>query len=738
MAGVAPEDRAHPEEDLNARWARLDLSIIIVGYESAEPLGECLRSLERCSDESSREIIVVDNASSDETVGMIRRDFPAVELIENSANVGLSRAVNRGIRASNGRYVLVLNPDIVVRSGGLDALVAFMDATPEAGLAGAKLLNSDGSLQHSCRGFYTFWTLLLRRTVLGKVFRSSRAIRRHLMLDFDHESPLEVDWVLGACMIVRRSAMADVGAMDERFFLYFEDVDWCYRMWRGGWSVWYVPSSVMEHGHARESARPGINRLLIAHLISLLHFYEKWGGIIYRMKKHRRILLTLANVLADLVAINGGFLLAYGLRANLQGLLTTDYLTLGTYYPAFVGFANIAFLLVFAFLGLYSGRRVRESGAALAVRIIRASAVTAVLLMASTFLTSTTIYSRVLVGTFCILVALLDIALRGVLRWMQTLARAGGFDLTRVVIVGTDRVATQLAANIAGSPELGYDLVGLVTANAGNGGARGEDLAVPLVGSLDELPELIDRQRIEEVIFADPGLSSASISDFLIEARRSTVEVKMLSDLTSLLTRRARVEEFLDVPIVAFEREALLGAQAGVKRLIDILAALLLLILTAPFVLAAALVCLVARGRPLFERHRRVGLGGEPIAILGLRRQETPGALRRFVTRHGLDRVPELWDVIAGRMSLVGPAPLTETEAAACSPRERVRFDARPGVTGLARVAGSARAVQDTGGALDAYYVQNWSLGGDVRIAMRWLLLCLAGRCSPPTDDLDD
>ncbi len=734
MAGVATEARAHPAKKIAGDGAELDLSIIIVGYNSAEPLAACLRSLAECRDIVSREVLVVDNASADDTGEMVRRDFPWAEYHENAANVGLSRAVNRGIRASRGRHILVLNPDIEARPGSLDALVGFMDATPGAGLAGAKLINTDGSLQLSCRAFYTFWTLLLRRTFLGKLFRRSGAIRRHLMLDYDHESPREVDWVLGACMLVRRAAMADVGAMDERFFLYFEDVDWCYRMWRGGWKVWYVPDAVMDHRHARASARPGLNKLLIAHLISLLHFYEKWGGVIYRMKKHRRILLTALSLLADLVAVNAGFILAYALRSSLRGLLTKPLFGLGV-YDTFLIFANIVFILVFAFFGLYGGRRDRETGADVAFRVTRAAVVAGVVLMASTFLTSTTVYSRLLVGAFCVIVVLLDMALRGVIRWVQNQARAGRFDLTRVAVVGTGPTATLLAERIAAAPELGYDLAGLVSERPRDPGA-GDRLAIPVIGSLDELPDLIERQRIEEIIFAEPELSSTEIADFLIRARRSTVDVKMVSDLTNLLTQRARVEEFLDVPIVAFEREALLGAQAGVKRVADLVGAAALLVVSSPVLAVAALVAGAGSRRSLFSRGQRVGLAERSFAKWGLREQEPPGALRRYVERHGLSRMPELLNVITGEMSLVGPAPLTASEATGCTARERVRFDARPGVTGLAQVASAAHAVGDGGMALDAYYVQNWSLGGDVRIIMRWWLLCLGGRCARRHEDV--
>ena len=275
VARMASAARPDTEKSVNSPEGTLDLSIVIVGYNSCGDLDGCLRAIEACAAGVACETIVIDNASSDTTVDLVTQEFKWVRLFQNSSNVGLARAVNRGIREANGRYILVLNPDIQIRNGSLDALLAFMDGHNDVGMAGAKLLNTDGSLQHSCRGFYTFWTLVLRRTFLGALFKRSRTIRRHLMLDYDHEAEREVDWILGACMMVRREALADVGPMDERFFLYFEDVDWCYRMWKHGWKVYYVPQAQMIHYYQRRSAKQFLNVSTWTHIKSMLYFFKK-------------------------------------------------------------------------------------------------------------------------------------------------------------------------------------------------------------------------------------------------------------------------------------------------------------------------------------------------------------------------------------------------------------------------------------------------------------------------------
>ena len=615
----------------------------------------------------------------------------------------------------------MLNPDIRVLPHALGNLIAFMDSQEDAALAGAKLLNEDGSVQDSCRRFYTFWTLVLRRTVLGRIFGNGRTIRRYLMRDFDHEESREVDWVIGACIMIRKAALADIGLMDERFFLYFEDVDWCYRTWRGGWKVFYVADAPMSHGYARESARRGFSRHLLAHVVSLLHFYEKWGKVLYRMRRYRNVIRRTGLLVSDVVAINGAFGLSYAVRSSLRGLLEKPMFGIQI-YGTFLTFANIVLLFSFALFGLYDTRTENEGGPDILIRAFRATVVAAIILMASTYITAQTVYSRVLVGLFCVLTVVLATCFRMLLRRLHLVIRAGSFDLRRIVIVGGGEQARGLADRILGSPESGYDLVGMV-----NTGGESVATGVPVIGDLDGLPALIETQRISEVVFADPGLSDERVADFLLAARRSTVDVKMVSGLTGVLTQRARVEEFLDLPVVSFEREALLKAGAGFKRLLDVLGASVLMALWSPFLALGSIVMLASgRGRALAQ-DVRAGRGGRPFAMYTLPPSRDAGPLRRFAVRHGLDAFPQLVNVIRGEMSLVGPRPLAPSEADALGARARLRLDARPGMCSLSTVAISPFAEDET--ALEAYYVQNWSLAGDLKILLRWLGRCLAGRC---------
>lgn len=259
----------------------MDLSIIIVNYKEPGFLKQCLKGIRLAQPPLTYEIIVVDNASGDRSVEMVREHFPDVTLIALPENRGLAVGNNLGYRSSRGRYVLFLNADIAIFGGTLEAMVRFMDDHREIGILAPKLLNPDDSIQLSCYRFPSPLVPILRRTPLGKLKAAQSILRRYLMLDWNHHTTQPVEWVLGACLFVRRQAMDDVGHMDEQFFVYFEDVDLCRRMWEGDWKVVYFADTHVVHYHQRTSAAsPGFsgmfNRLTRIHIQSGIKYFRKY------------------------------------------------------------------------------------------------------------------------------------------------------------------------------------------------------------------------------------------------------------------------------------------------------------------------------------------------------------------------------------------------------------------------------------------------------------------------------
>ncbi|MBI3922422.1 MAG: glycosyltransferase family 2 protein, partial [Armatimonadetes bacterium] len=246
-----------------------------------EHLRRCLRSLEEekahLADHSfgaALEVFVVDNASADDSVSVVTSEFPWVNLIRSDVNLGFARANNQGMRRCGGRYVMLLNPDTVVKPGSLRALIDFMDGCSEAGAVGPRLLNPDGSIQFSCRSYPGIGAGLFRNTPLGRLFPNNRFLRHYLMTDFGHEETRPVDWLSGACLMVRREVLDQVGLLDEDFFMYCEDTDWCYRMERRGWKKYYLPAAEVIHviGGSSDLRVPA---MVVAHHRSMCRFYFK-------------------------------------------------------------------------------------------------------------------------------------------------------------------------------------------------------------------------------------------------------------------------------------------------------------------------------------------------------------------------------------------------------------------------------------------------------------------------------
>lgn len=228
------------------RESRPAVSIIIVSWNTRELLRECLESIENAQLRISNEIIVVDNASDDFSQEMTRRDFPRVILIENRENIGFGKACNIAMRQAQGEYLLLLNSDTTIGKDVVEELVRFVNDHPDCGIAGPQLINVDGTVQPSVRNLPTIWRAI-----------TEYWLGRRGSYDFyvpAGNSPTEVESVSGAVMVVSKKAVEHVGMFDPRYFLYFEDLDWCRRMRGAGYKIYYLPTATVVH-HVGASGR---------------------------------------------------------------------------------------------------------------------------------------------------------------------------------------------------------------------------------------------------------------------------------------------------------------------------------------------------------------------------------------------------------------------------------------------------------------------------------------------------
>jgi N-acetylglucosaminyl-diphospho-decaprenol L-rhamnosyltransferase len=239
------------------------ISAIIVSWNTRDLLRACLQAVLAGPDGAGPdgiEVIVVDNASTDGTPEMVRREFPQVNLVANPDNRGYTGGNNQGFRLARGEYILVLNSDTVPQPGAIRAMSDFLYQHPQAAMVGPRLLWPDGSTQSSRRRFPTMATGLLESTLVQRLWQDNSVIRHYYCHDLPDDTAQPVDWVVGACVMMRKVAIEQVGGFDEDYFMYSEEVDWCFRAKAAGWDVWYTPVAEVTHHHGKSSEQDPLAR----------------------------------------------------------------------------------------------------------------------------------------------------------------------------------------------------------------------------------------------------------------------------------------------------------------------------------------------------------------------------------------------------------------------------------------------------------------------------------------------
>lgn len=281
----------------------MDISIILLNYKQKGLVKQCIKGIMSAQPQLNYEIIVVDNNSGDGVLDMVKIMFdepdelnqpklpikkdlkiPPIKTIQSDTNGGFAMGSNLGINQAKGKYIMILNPDIAIVPNALEKMFGYMESNLAVGMIGPKLINPDGSIQYSCRRFPSFLTPFYRRTFFGKLPSAKRPIDHYLMKDFDHNSNKEVDWLFGACLLVRKSMLDKVGFFDVRFFLYFEDLDLCRRFWQEGYKIVYYAGVEMVHYHQRLSAQSGGIRGVLKrggriHFASGIKYFAKYLGV---------------------------------------------------------------------------------------------------------------------------------------------------------------------------------------------------------------------------------------------------------------------------------------------------------------------------------------------------------------------------------------------------------------------------------------------------------------------------
>jgi GT2 family glycosyltransferase len=511
----------------------MDLSVVLVSYNTRDLLEQALRTALEAAEGLQVEFFVVDNASRDHSAEMVAEKFPQVKLIRSPRNLGFAGGNNLALRQVQGRHVLLLNTDTVVRRDTLRCLVEFLDAHPEAGAAGCKILNPDGSLQLACRrGFPTPMAAFCKVSGLSRLFPRSRRLARYNLTYLDPEQTSEVDALSGSCMMVRKAAMDQVGLLDEDYFMYGEDLDWCYRLRQAGWRIYYVPHTAIVHFKG-ESGRAEQMRVRYRfyeamsifarkHMQQRYRFFPLWllhvGIALYGLgslgvRVGRRLALPALDGLLVLAGLKLGIALRYhssltplirsierlgnqlGVEVHPTRWLTPPPYTDLQWFVVYAG-STATWLLAFYLLGLYDRHRLSPARAAWAVTAGFAGVVTVV------FFFKAYNFSRLAAGAAWFFNVGLVAGWRLAAGHLVQVRRLGR---RRLLVVGTEPVVARFLEHLGAHPQ--WEVVGLVGSSPE---WRGQRLAgKQVLGLVEELPQLLRDYEVSEIVFTESTLAHA-------------------------------------------------------------------------------------------------------------------------------------------------------------------------------------------------------------------------------------
>ena len=511
------------------------LSVVFLNYNTRDLTRQALSSVLAAAEGLEVEIFVVDNASVDGSADMVAEEFPQVKLICNAANVGFAAGNNVALRQVTGEYALLINTDTIVRRDALRTMVEFLDAHPEAGACGCKILDPDGTLQlDSRRGFPTPLAAFCKMSGLSRLFPTPPLIAHYHMTYLDPEQTAEVEVLSGSCMMVRKAAMDQVGLLDEDYFMYGEDIDWCYRFHQAGWKIYYVPTTEIIHFRG-ESGRGVPLRILYRksramsifvnkHMARRFRFFPLWllqvgialyGTFRFLARTGRALAMPLIDAGLVLCGLKLGLAVRYHQElvpfiyrieqaGSLLGLAAqpTRWLVPPPYsdlqWAAVYGASTLVWLLAFYMSGLYDRRRYSVAWSVVGVTLGFAFIVMLV------FFFKAYNFSRLAAVAAWFCNAVLIAGWRFVARWF--LHQRGREGRLRTLLVGTDAVAVDFIEQLERAGMAHCNLIGVVGETPQQ---RGRPLAGrPLVGHVGELEELVRDFAIDHLVFTPSAMAS--------------------------------------------------------------------------------------------------------------------------------------------------------------------------------------------------------------------------------------
>lgn len=565
---------------------KVQVSVIIINYNVKEFLQNLLHSLQKALVNITHEIIIVDNASTDGSVEFIEEKFPEIKLISNKVNVGFSKANNTALSEARGEFILLINPDTIVSEDTISKMLEFFHSHPDAGLAGCKILNPDGTLQLACRrSFPGPWISFCKVTGLSSLFPKSKIFAKYNLTYLDENLTCEVDAISGSFMMFRHKVYDKVGGFDEQFFMYGEDLDLCYRIQKSGYKVYYFPDTQIIHYKGESTKRSSLDET--KYFYDAMHlFVKKHLSSFYLVELilrsaigFRKFFAFLGRRKLTLIAIIIDFLLF-----NLALISAEKFYLRFTNWEGFPEFSYPLILIIpagiYVLIALLIGGYKANSFSVL--RTFGAVGVSFVILSAMTFFLKQFAYSRaVLIITYVLLIVFLS-GWRIVAKLFFKIGIEFSNSSKRTLIVGTNANAVAIADKLQKKFADDHIIQGFISNSFKDIGAEVDGYKI--VGSLDNINKVIDEKKINEVIFLPDELSYNSMIKILTSSKTESVDYKLAGNDLDFLVGKASVSVLDDIPLIDFNLSISNPTSRFLKAVMDYSFAVFALIFIYPLI----------------------------------------------------------------------------------------------------------------------------------------------------------
>ncbi len=689
----------------------MDLTIIIVNFNVKEFLEQSINSIKKSCKNIQYELYVVDNASSDGSVELVRKKFPEVKLIANCENKGFAAANNQAIKQAQGEYILLINPDTIVQEDTFSVILNFIKKHPECGMVSCKVLNPDGSLQLNCRrSFPTPWVAFTKIAGLSKLFPNSRLFGRYNLTYLDPDDVYEVEAISGSFMFFRAQVVKDIGYLDESFFMYGEDLDWCFRIHESGWKIYYLPETKIVHFKGESSKKSEVDLTLQFYRAMKLfvekHYHNRYLhvpqwflllGITLRasLTFFSKFLIWIFPGLLDYVLLN--LALVLGIYIRLQSILPH----FRSYFIVMVVYSLI-WIICLTLTGGYGRAKysaVRASYAVLVGLIVNTSL---------TFFFNQYAFSRAVV----LIAGALNILFLGGWRFgLKMISRLSIFAFKdfpgksllgrRALIVAPVISGQRIAGKLKHRLDTGYEVCGIITPDEGQ--AYGIFQEVPILGHLKYLDAIVGQTHAQEIIFSTEQISYDQILEIIAHSKKRKLNFKLIPSSMDVIIGKASIEYIGDLPLMDIDYKLNQPVNIFIKRIFDILISLAALIFFMPEILF-----LKTFKRSKLEHKKIFSINEKKVVIAQFSEANLTSRQRKL---------PYFWSVLTGKLSLVG----SEIVEANDHKPPKFRVDLKPGLTGLAQINSHNSVANEDGERYNLYYLKNYSLMLDIEIILKTL-----------------